>query len=73
MSEIGPWRWLSYDIETCRYKPGFSKAEEDPITQICCALYEEGKGVIYKKAFCLGPGCDPIGGGVDFSHLGNLS
>ena len=64
--ELAPWRWLSYDIEACRYKPGFVKAEEDPITQVCIVLEEEGKGIIYKKAFCLGPGCDELLG-VDLS------
>lgn len=55
MGHIGPWRWLSYDIEACRYQNGFPKAEEDPITQVCFVLEEEGKGVIWKQAFCLAP------------------
>ena len=53
--ELAPWRWLSYDIEACRYQPGFPKAEEDPITQLCFVLEEEGKGIIWKQAYCLAP------------------
>jgi len=53
--ELGPWRWLSYDIEACRYTPGFPKAEEDSVTQLCFVLEQEGKGVIWKQAFCLVP------------------
>ena len=62
---IGPWRWLSYDIEACRFTPGFPKAEVDPVTQVCFVLEEHGRGIISKRAFCLAPeggSCNPIFG-----------
>ena len=62
---LGRWRWLSYDIEACRERPGFCKATEDRVSQVCFYLFEQGRGCIYRKAFCLvpqGKSCDPIAG-----------
>ncbi len=38
--DLGPMRYLSFDIEAKRKKPGFCKAEEDPCVLICAALHQ---------------------------------
>lgn len=65
IAHLNGWRWLSYDIETCRHpdEPGFCDATCDPVSQICCVLYEAGRDVIHRQAFCLvppGQGCASI-------------
>ena len=51
--DLGPMRYLSFDIEAKRKKQGFCKAEEDPVVLICAALNVVGKGIIHKAVFAL--------------------
>ncbi len=51
--DLGPMRYLSFDIEAKRKKPGFCKSEEDPAVLICTGLNVVGKGIIHKAVFAL--------------------
>jgi DNA polymerase delta subunit 1 len=47
---LAPMRFLSYDIEVYRNRPGFPTADEDPIIVICAMLHVVGKGIVHKLA-----------------------
>lgn len=55
MDDLAPMRYLSFDIETKRKKPGFCKAEEDPAVLICATLDVVGTGVVHKVVFAYVP------------------
>lgn len=65
MEALAPMRYLSFDIECKRKKPGFCKAEEDPCILIAAALDVVGTGIIHKVVFALvepGQTVNPIEG-----------
>lgn len=55
MDDLAPMRYLSFDIEAKREKPGFCKAEEDDSILICCALDVIGTGIIHQVIFAFVP------------------
>ncbi len=61
--DLGPMRYLSFDIETKRERKGFCNADEDPCVLICAALHQVGTGIIHKVAFLFvppGKSVDPL-------------
>ena len=55
MDDIGPMRYLSFDIEAMRDRPGFCQADEDPVVCICTRLNVVGKGTIHEAVFYFAP------------------
>ena len=49
--DLAAMRFLSFDIEAKRKRPGFCKGEEDPCVCICAALWVVGVGYVHSVVF----------------------
>lgn len=55
MGDLAPMRFLSFDIEAMRDKPGFCQADEDPVVCICARLDVIGQGKVHEAVFYFAP------------------
>jgi DNA polymerase delta subunit 1 len=72
-SDIAPMRYLSFDLEAKRKRPGFVKADEDPVVLICAVLWVVGTGIAHTAVFAFVDNPDhslpPVGDGEATVYL----